>query len=69
MILYILFISLEIFFKFTETYIRDKYFLKEEQDDDIKKNPNDNRKICRKPRLFYIEKNNIDNLPSEYLSV
>lgn len=53
------------------TILKDNYkYLKgNEQDDDIKKNPNDNRKICRKPRLFYIEKNNIDNLPSEYLSV
>lgn len=53
------------------TILKDNYkYLKgTEQDDDLKKNPNDNRKICRKPRLFYIEKNNISNLPSEYLSV
>jgi len=53
------------------TILKDNYkYLKgTEQDDDLKKNPNDNRKICRKPRLFYIEKSNIANLPSEHLSV
>ena len=37
------------------------------EEDNIKKNPNDNRKICRKPRLFYIKKENIDTLPLEYV--
>lgn len=44
-----------------------KYILGTEMEDEkTKKNPNENRKICRKPRLFYIEKNNIDKLPLEY---
>jgi len=37
------------------------------EEDNTKKNPNDNRKICRKPRLFYIKKENIDTLPLEYV--
>ena len=34
-------LEIPIFFKFTETYIRDKYFLKEEQDDGIKEGVED----------------------------
>lgn len=51
--------------------LKDNYkYIKgtELEEDIIKKNPNDNRKICRKPRLFYIEKTNVSNLPSEYLT-
>ena len=44
-----------------------KYILGTEMEEEkVKKNPNENRKICRKPRLFYIEKTNIDKLPVEY---
>lgn len=52
--------------------LKDNYkYIKgaELEEDILKKNPNDNRKICRKPRLFYVEKANVSNLPSEYLSV
>lgn len=51
--------------------LKDNYkYIKgtELEEDILKKNPNDNRKICRKPRLFYVEKANISNLPSEYLT-
>jgi TATA-box binding protein (TBP) (component of TFIID and TFIIIB) len=44
-----------------------KYILgTETEEEKIKKNPNENRKICRKPRLFYVEKTNIGDLPIEY---
>jgi TATA-box binding protein (TBP) (component of TFIID and TFIIIB) len=52
--------------------LKDNYkYIKgtELEEDTLKKNPNDNRKICRKPRLFYIEKSNVSNLPCEYVTV
>lgn len=56
-------------YKFINKILSDNYTYilgTETEEEKIKKNPNENRKICRKPRLFYIEKSNISSLPLEY---